>query len=149
MEAIPSLNALPQIVGALAVLSVALPARATAGTGNPTLTTGDAPDSICPSGWRLPGYSGDGSYYDLMMNIYHAQSSSNADSPILAVPLGFARPGLYLSSSPGYQTSTGYYWMSKRYSSSQGHFAYINSAALLPQTYYPYGHGFSVRCLAR
>ena len=83
-------------------LSVALPARAekeiaTAGTGNPTLTTGDAPDSICPYGWRLPSGSGSAAYRTLW-HIYTSRTSGEFSfgtgaPPAMAIqpPIGFNR----------------------------------------------------------
>ena len=102
-------------------LSVALPAsrifaeQTTAlgiespGTGNPTLTTGDAPDSICPSGWRLPK---DNAYHNLM-NIIIARnngSTTNLDTFFLSSPIGLNRAGRYNASEPYGQRSISYYW---------------------------------------
>ena len=134
---------------ATVIISVALPARATAGTGNPTLTTGDAPDSICPSGWRLPGYSGSGSYYDLMTNIYRP-SGANKDTMVLSVPLSFLRAGYYnYSGSPGYLASYGGYWSFRRNGATIARTLYFDSAGIYLQNDTYRGYGFSLRCLAR
>ena len=70
------------------------------GTGNPTLTTGDAPDSICPSGWRLPGYDGKQSYSNLMETYVNKGGAwyDGTGRPViafLAAPINILRPESY------------------------------------------------------
>ena len=138
----------------MVILSVALPARAekeitTAGTGNPTLTTGDAPDSICPYAWRLPGYSGSGSYYDLMTNIYRP-SGANKDTIVLSVPLSFLRAGNYVSSGSLYEQALfGGYWSSRRNGTTGAYFLGFAWDYLSLQSSVNRSYGFSLRCLAR
>ena len=122
-----------------------MPARADRifGTGNPTLTTGDAPDSICPSGWRLPtGDSKNGSYGYLMTNIYQPKGA-NLDTIILSSPLDFTRAGHYdYNGSPGYQAYDGNYWTR----------AYQGSVAQILRFYATggnFGFGHLIHCLAR
>ena len=91
----------------MAHLSVALPARATAGTGNPTLTSGDVPDSICPYGWRLP--ESNGPYTDLF-KIYKSitneyNPNGHASTIFLLSPTSFTNSRGYNSSS-----NQGSYW---------------------------------------
>ena len=156
-------------IAATAVLSVALPASrifveqttaletrrpSIAGTGNPTLTTGDAPDSICPYGWRLARSSGNKSYDSLIMN-YRSRSTptgitywstSNADTPVVLAPVSFARAGIYNRSAPNFNSS-GRYWYSKLAPNSVCLNAGVISASYTAAT--SAGDGFSVRCLAR
>ena len=139
----------------LASLSVALPARADKffGTGNPTLTTGDAPDSICPYGWRLPtGDSKNGSYGHLMTNIYREAQKPNADTSMVATPLSFTRAGSYLTNALG-DIDCGIYWMS---TVKNNEVAYMSIASLYNGGYsiperFTAGRsaGHTLRCLAR
>ena len=137
------------IVAVLVILSVALPARtekeiATADTGNPTLTTGDAPDSICPYGWRLPGYNGKGTYYSLMTSIYRAPNNQ----ALLAAPTSLGRSGRYEAGSPTRYGSYDAYWNRVPSGSSSGTLTYFDHTGIAYGSY-SRGGGFSVRCLAR
>ena len=84
-------------------LSVALPARATAGTGNPTLTTGDAPDSICPYGWKLPSSGKGNQSYSNLMNTYINRGGSvvndRAVIAFFAAPINVMRTAEYSGST--------------------------------------------------
>ena len=143
------------IVAVTVSLSVALPARADSfsGTGNPTLTTGDAPDSICPYGWRLPEISGDQSYANLAEHYgFHSGTNiGNLDTPLILSASSFPRSGTYNN----YQTERGYYWTSTIGPSSEKYyrvgFMYFYSSRLdLAKTNDPNaGAGYSLRCLAR
>ena len=130
---------------ALVTLSVALPARATAGTGNPTLTTGDAPDSICPYGWRLPSGSGEKSYQNLLSNIYTLRQGYLS----LAHPFGFTLAGRYNYYGGGaidQQSAIGNY----RYNTDP--YFLINNGGLSPLNFRyggSNGAGMALRCLAR
>ena len=148
-----------QYLAARVIISVALPARAekeiaTAGTGNPTLTTGDAPDSICPYAWRLPGYSGSGSYYDLIgkyTNRIGKQDFTNADTSILTPLLGSLRSGgyNYTNGSLYDRSSNGRYWLSSGYSTVNAYYLSFASSYIYPQNNANHGYGFALRCLAR
>ena len=122
-------------------------------TGNPTLTTGNAPDSICPYGWRLPGDEGDGSFNELMKP--YSSSSGNAsfkniETTAKITPFVFLCSGWYYSSgSPSNQTSHGYYWSSKRDGNTNASLLYFLHLYLGPRYRYARGYGFSLRCLAR
>ena len=135
-----------------ASLSVALPARAEkAGTGNPTLTTGDAPDSICPYGWRLAGYDGSGSYYDLNQKYANRSGNHNSDSYIQMYPLSFLRSGNYRypRSTLESLTSFGGYWSSRNYSQTNAYYLSFTASYLYPQLSNDRAYGFPLRCLAR
>ena len=142
------------MIGDTVTLSVALPARATAGTGNPTLTTGDAPDSICPSGWRLPGYDGSGSYYDLAQKYNNGTGvNSYKDTFLQSPPLSFLRSGWYHYSGGAItdQKSSGTYWSNRYFSktSLRGYYLYFSNNSLIPNYDDNSGRAFSLRCLAR
>ena len=135
---------------AMAFLFVALPARADSfsGTGNPTLTTGDAPDSICPSGWRLARYSGSGSYNGLVQDYLSRggsnQRATNIDTLFLNAPISYLRSGQYLN----YQSQYGSIWASRSISASNCGLL-LGSSELCFQGSASRGSGFSLRCLAR
>ena len=144
----------------VAILSVALPARAekeitTAGTGNPTLTTGDAPDSICPYAWRLPRNEENGSYNDLVQKYNNGTGVIYRKDTFLQIaPLGFLRAGdyNYSSGSLGNLASYGRYWSSSRSSQSNAYYLRFDASSLSPQydnSRDSRGYGLSVRCLAR
>ena len=132
-------------------LFVALPARATAGTGNPTLTTGDAPDSICPYGWKLPGYDGSGSYYDLNQKYTNKSGNHNSNTFIQMLPLSFTRSGLYIDDTGylGFLASRGDFWSRTPHGKSRAYLLtfYPSIYLLYPQNDDERGDGFSIRCL--
>ena len=147
-------------IAASAILSVALPARAekeiaTAGTGNPTLTTGDAPDSICPYGWRLPTDDKEGSLMELTI-IYTAitgqRNVQNTPTLYMQHPLGINMSGmkwgedLYGANYAMYHSS----WVTEN---SRSYILYLlsNSAyqMIFPHDNVPRNFGASIRCLAR
>ena len=120
-----------------------------AGTDNPTLTTGDAPDSICPSGWRLPGSSGNGTYGKLI-NEYTstANKTSQAATPLIASPVGFIRSG-YTGSGGG--TNLSNQGTTGRYRTT-GKNLFLNLTTTVSvgggSSSGPV-YGYSLRCLAR
>ena len=130
-----------------ASLSVALPARAEkAGTGNPTLTTGDAPDSICPYGWRLPGYSGDGSHYQLIES--YISRRRNDSMPLFVPPMNFIYDG-GLRNSTLTPNDFSVYWtkaVSGAHSARIFGFRMNNINQYDSDTRY---FGYHIRCLAR
>lgn len=65
---------------------------ATAGTGDASLISGDAPSSICPKGWKLPSYSGDSSYANLL-TAAGIQNDLAGSRKITAAPYSFAYAG--------------------------------------------------------
>jgi len=66
-------------------------------------------------------------------------------------PLGLARAGHY-SYNRGtlyYQSSLGYYWSHRIYSSTGSYNLLFYSGYVSPQNNYNRGYGFPLRCLAR
>ena len=118
-------------------------------------SSGTASDSICPKGWRLPGYSGDGSYVELLKP--YSNRSGNAsdlaqgDTIAQVSPLAFLRSGGYSYSggAPTNQASYGGYWSGKPYSVTNAYYLRFASTSLSPQDNNRRGTGRSVRCLAR
>ena len=106
----------------------------------------DVNQSICPAGWRLPTYSGDKSYE----NLVSAQSlSAGTSGNIQSAPTYFVYGGGWYASSYNVG-SVGYYRSSvvrRSYSAYLLSF-YVNDD-LNPQNNDGRGYGFSLRCVAR
>ena len=134
--------------------SVALPARATAGTGNPTLTTGDAPDSICPSAWRLPGWEGKKSYVKLARDVYVEKNRNAWNSiqwlrmPYQMSPISFNGAGYAPDSSASLLGGSINYWTSTKVDASTAKDFNVNALPYPPSSHSS-GAGLSLRCLAR
>jgi len=66
-------------------------------------------------------------------------------------PLGFARAGRYNCNNGDlyFQSSVGYDWPHRIYSSADSYYLGFSSGDVNPQRNYTRGYGFSVRCLAR
>ena len=110
-------------------------------------TTGlDVNQSICPAGWRLPTYSGDKSY----QNLVNTQGlTSGTSGNIQSSPTYFVYGGNWSGSSRlvGYY---GYYWSSVVTSSSYSYQLSFDAAGrLYPQGGGGRGSGHSLRCVAR
>ena len=124
---------------------------ATAGTGD-TITSGNAEDSICPKGWKLPTSNNQskGSFY-LLLDKYGLNSSYNSTT-ITQSPLYFHPSGDVYSGSLRDAGSYGYYWSSTAYSSaSYAYYLNFYLGGVYPSDCYNRGRysGQSVRCLAR
>ena len=128
---------------------------ATAGTGNPNLTSGDAPDSICPSGWHLPSSTGTSSYTTLVQNYVGREENTdnltNHHSPLLLSTLSFTRSGFYTyyNGILYSQSSHGYYWSHTPNGKTRAYYLTFVSTGLYPRSNYSRGYGFTLRCLAR
>ncbi len=121
---------------------------ATAGSGG-NLMNGEARDSICPRGWKIPN-NGNGiallSKYGLSDRVY------NGDFHMSAPPLYYLRGGKIVNSLVFGAASIGGYWISELVNISiadSAKFLAINSTSVnISGAGYRY-EGFSVRCLAR
>ena len=130
---------------------------ATAGSGNPSLSNGNATDSICPYGWQLAENDGDKSFSNLT-NTYLSFSTTHASgeypSPELSSDitlLSFLRSGYYTYSNGALnsQRTRGRYWSLRSGSGAYANDLYFNSTNIGPQNSSPRGSGFILRCLAR
>ena len=111
---------------------------------------GDAPDSICPAGWRLPDFSPN--EYSALLSEYGIGRGpgQNPNGELNTAPLYFVRSG-YVSPSGhylGYAGNNGYYWYSRTGSSSYGPNLYFYSTNVDPTDFNPRYDGYSVRCIA-
>ena len=140
---------------------------ATAGTGTyATSTNGtNVSGSICPTGWRLPSGSSDGS-----TATGNGTSSTAADFPVLNASMnagslttgstsssyyaGWQFTGAWSGVFSGnwysgfnFQGSLGYYWSSTAYSSTYARDLYFGSSGVYPGgSNYKY-NGFAIRCV--
>ena len=139
---------------------------ATAGTGTyATSTNGtNVSGSICPTGWRLPSGSSDGSTATGNGTRYTAadfavlNASMNAGSltsgSTSSYPAGWLFTGAWSGVFSGYrnsgfvnQGSRGYYWSSTGYSSTNARNLNFNSSYVLPADFNNKWYGIAVRCV--
>lgn len=107
----------------------------------------DVNQSICPAGWRLPTYSGDKSYANLISEIGNVTSGTSGN--IQNNPLYFVYGGYWDGSSDGVG-SRGDYWSSVVYYGDRSYVLYFDvDGYLYPQGYGIRNYGSSVRCVAR
>ena len=137
---------------------------ATATTGTRSMSSGDATDSVCPKGWKLPtsgtssayGSSApDKSYGKLMYSVLGFTSENATISTgrayvqkVQQAPLWFPLAGYYRSGL-SYQGRRGGYWSRKAYSSSDAYYLSFNAnnGDFYPQNYDSKSSGRSVRCV--
>ena len=122
---------------------------ATAGTGTSSVTSGDAPSSVCPKGWKLPPNSGKGSYTNFTSAAGIANSSAGSNK-IRSAPYNFPYAGYVGFGSLNNVGSNGYYWSRTVLSGSSQHAYYLNfnSSYVLPATDDYRYNGFPIRCVA-
>ena len=123
---------------------------ATALSGQGLTNDGDeAPDSICPKGWRLPPKEGNKSYQNLLINSYN--TPTNSDAALLVTPMSFIHAGVYdfIYGSFVIQGGSGVLWSSTTRSSSDVYFIGLGGQGVTPQGHYDQGYGSSIRCVAR
>ena len=120
---------------------------ATAGTGTSSVTSGDAPSSVCPKGWKLPPNSGNGSYTNFT-SAAGITNSADGSNKIRSAPYNFPYAGLVNYGSLSSVGSNGYYWSRTAYSSNSAYHLYFDSAYVYPAYSSTRYHGFSVRCVA-
>ena len=106
----------------------------------------DVNQSICPAGWRLPTYSGDKSYQNLV-NIQGLTAGTSGN--IQNTPTYFVYGGVWDGSSY-YVGLNGSYWSSVVKSSSTSYLLYFYArGGLFPQSFGSRYLGLSLRCVAR
>lgn len=125
---------------------------ATAGQSSNLTTTregGEAPNSICPKGWKMPSKSRSGSFEELFAS-YGSNTSGFAyggvdvrTKPIYLVPTGYISNGK-LNSAGG----SGGYWMSL-ISETKGHTLDMGGPSSIAFSNSPIYYGYTVRCVAR
>ena len=126
---------------------------ATATTGTTSIVSSDAPESICPKGWRLPTLlKGDWNYASLM-GAYGKPTSNVTDGNAITwsqgAPLYIALSGAYAAASYEQGGYAAYLWMSR--GSRQNTADYLrfqaNNGVFYPQADGDKSFGLSVRCI--
>ena len=134
------------------------------GTGNPSLSTGNATDSICPYGWQLAETT-DGNVkksFSNLTNTYLSFSTTHTSGEYEKIDgkgqyrsditlLSFLLSGdyYYVSSALVARGSYGNYWSLRGLSGTSANDLNFYSTGINPQDGYGRGYGFAVRCLAR
>ena len=120
---------------------------ATAGTGDASLTKGEAPSSVCPKGWKLPPNAGNGSYTAFVTTAGITNDAAGS-TKIRSAPYNFPYAGDVDSSSLRGVGSWGSYWLRTAYSTNFVYVLNFFSVAVNPAvTNNRYG-GYSIRCVA-
>jgi len=121
----------------------------------------NAPNSICPAGWRLPvgatpsGYSDfDYVLYQNGVTVNHVTSGdagfkSGGSVKMRSSPFYFVRPGYTFGTTLDSYRLSGLLWSSTIYSSTQSYNANYRHDFVYPQARSDSYCGFSVRCIAR
>ena len=125
---------------------------ATGASGTGSMSSGDAPSSICPKGWRIPSYDGSKSFYNLFATAYGLDLlTESAGTALRANPLNFVLAGgySYITSAMAHmgEEGNGFYWMSTAYSEGQAYRMSSKLTYIKPQGNYDKGYGFPVRCV--
>ncbi len=118
---------------------------ATAGTGTAALTSGDATNSICSKGWRLPTND----EYTALINAYGGRVAATA-KVLLAEPIPhFTLGGLMIGnglSSPGVW---GMYWTSTAMNANVAYTFEVGASSIEPSQGDDYKRqGYNIRCIA-
>ena len=120
---------------------------ATAGTGDESVANGDAVDSICPKGWRLPS-RGDSDetneFYGLIIKDNITTGPMIVKAPYYFIPAGYVYSGS-MNSAGNY----GRYWSSTAYNSTDAYLLSFEYGTISPSGNNSRYYGRSVRCLAR
>ena len=104
--------------------------------------TGEAPNSICPKGWRLPTGGTSGEFQTLYNNYNDSSKMQDTDGP------AFVLSGLRSGSNTSSQGSYGSYWSSTAGGSNYTSSLYVDRLTVGLLDHYKYG-GRSVRCVAQ
>ena len=126
---------------------------ATAGSGTSDFI-GEAPDSICPKGWRMVENEGEKSWINLFAEYYGVTKTgefSDPDTMAIVSVFNFLRSGYYhWNGVLSYRSFDSRYWSAHTYSSSSHAYTYHSYSSWL---YYQDGGnkgiGFSLCCVAK
>ena len=120
---------------------------ATAGTGTSSVTSGNAPSSVCPKGWKLPPNSGNGSYINFA-SAAGITNSADGSNKIRSAPYNFPYAGYVDDGSLNGVGFGGYYWSRTAFSAGGAYALWFGSSYVSPVSYSDRYGGFSVRCVA-
>lgn len=113
------------------------------------LSNGNATNSVCPKGWRLPNANND--EFTTLNNLYN-NGSTVSNSGLTIAPLWFTKSGNVNAGKLNFASSNGYYWSSTASTSNVASNLRFTNSSVNPNyrnTDYGRDTGFSVRCLAR
>ena len=106
----------------------------------------DIDQSICPAGWRLPTYSGDKSYANLVTTL---SLTSGTSGNVQSAPAYFVYGGFWYGALD-LLASGSYYWSSVVNGDGHAYDFYFDVSGLVdPSITNTRNGGFSVRCVAR
>ena len=122
---------------------------ATAGTGTSSVTSGDAPSSVCPKGWKLPPNSGNGSYTNFTSAAGIANSAAGS-TKFRSAPYNFPYAGGVWDGKLNRPDSNGNYWSRTVYSddSRRTYTLWIDNSNVAPADTSSRYDGLSIRCVA-
>ncbi len=116
-------------------------------TGTPS---GNATESICPAGWRMPTGNTSGEY-SALANVIYGSTSSTSDATAYAnyrSALHLPLSGNFYNGSPGNQGRYGSWWSSTRYSSNYMYYLNADTSTIGPADYGSRYSGYTLRCVA-
>ena len=124
-------------------------AAATARSGG---DSGDAPNSVCPYGWRLPSGGSSSTDYSFakLMNTYGYGNNSTGSTKARQYPLSYIFSGYYYWGNGNLysQGTNGYWWSTSANSSTYAYNLGMNSSGLNPQNSLNKAYGLTLRCVA-
>ncbi len=120
---------------------------ATAGTGSSGSGWTTINDSICPKGWKLPGWdANDKSFWSLLSNTYGLGSYGGND--MITTPFNFIRSGrITWNNGVLDRLSEGYFWTNTSRGGDAGNL--LHHTGYISQNAQSKAYGLSVRCVAR
>ena len=107
----------------------------------------DATSDLCPAGWRLPTGNTTGEFQALY-NLTDYNTYAKMRAVVTDGGAAFALAGYFYSSTPTYQTSSGYYWSSTRYNGLDMYFLHLNTSSVYPVSNGNRTSGYAIRCVA-
>lgn len=113
-------------------------------------SSGNATESICPAGWRMPTGNTSGEFSALANAIY-GSTSSTSDATAYAnyrSALHLPLSGYFNNGSPYGQGSNGLWWSSTRINNNTMYGLYANTPTIYPADSSNRSYGYSLRCVA-
>ncbi len=125
---------------------------ATANSRASSAGTGEATDSICPKGWRLPKGGPMSNEFSNMLSLYGAWTSGSSGTVqnLIDEPVYMVRGGSVYSGQLWFAANHGNYWSSTANSSNNGYELNFNITSYVrPANTTNRYRGLSLRCIAR
>ncbi len=106
-------------------------------------SSGNATESLCPYGWRLPTGNSSGEYGKLYSTSSYNYNTYDKFKTALSLPLS----GVFYSGSAYNQGGLGYWWTSTRSVNSDMYRLYIGASTVYAMIGYDRYRGISIRCV--